>query len=111
MDTFTSIKIFRQVVDSGSFSGAAEWLDISVAMVSRHVMSIQRRLGVRLLNRTSRSLSLTEPGSVYFERCRSILDELQATELELGSQSAAPHGLCGRFLSVGLSRSGAGLPR
>jgi DNA-binding transcriptional LysR family regulator len=92
MDTLTSIKVFRQVVDSGSFSGAAEWLDISVAMVSKHVMSIERRLGVRLLNRTSRSLSLTDPGSVYFERCRSILDDLQATELELGSQSGIPHG-------------------
>jgi DNA-binding transcriptional LysR family regulator len=92
MDTLRSIRIFRQVVDSGSLSGAAERLDISVAMVSKHVMSIEQRLGVRLLNRTSRSLSLTEPGSVYFERCGSILDELQATELELGSQSGIPRG-------------------
>jgi DNA-binding transcriptional LysR family regulator len=92
MDTFTSIKVFRQVVDSGSFSGAAERLDLSVAMVSKHVTSIERRLGVRLLNRTSRSLNLTEPGNLYLERCRSILDELQATELELGSQGGIPHG-------------------
>lgn len=92
MDTLTSIKVFRQVVDSGSFGAAAQRLDISTAMVSKHVMSIEQRLGVRLLNRNSRSLSLTEPGRLYFERCTSILDELQATELELGSQSGTPRG-------------------
>jgi DNA-binding transcriptional LysR family regulator len=92
MDTLTSIKVFRQVVDSGSFGAAAERLDISTAMASKHVMSIEQRLGVRLLNRNSRSLSLTEPGRLYFERCASILDELQATELELGSQNGIPRG-------------------
>jgi DNA-binding transcriptional LysR family regulator len=92
MDTLTSIKVFRQVVDSGSFGSAAKRLEMSTAMVSKHVMSIEQRLGVRLLNRNSRSLSLTEPGRVYFERCTSILDELQATELELGSQSGIPRG-------------------
>lgn len=92
MDKLTSIKVFRQVVDSGRFGAAAERLDMSTAMVSRHVMSIEQRLGVRLLNRNSRSLSLTESGRLYFERCRSILDELEATELELGSQSGIPRG-------------------
>jgi len=59
MDTLTSINVFRQVVESGSFVGAAERLDLSTAMVSKHVMSIERRLGVRLLNRNSHKLSLT----------------------------------------------------
>jgi DNA-binding transcriptional LysR family regulator len=92
VDTFTSIKVFRQVVDSGSFVRAAELLDMSTPMVSRHVLHVEQRLGVRLLNRNNRSLSLTEPGRVYFERCRSILEELQATELELGSQGSVPRG-------------------
>jgi DNA-binding transcriptional LysR family regulator len=92
MDTLTSIKVFRQVVDSGSFMRAAERLDMSTAMVSKHVMHVEHRLGVRLLNRNSRSLSLTEPGRLYFERCKSILEELQATELELGSLGSAPRG-------------------
>jgi DNA-binding transcriptional LysR family regulator len=80
------------VVDSGSFVRAAEVLDMSTPMVSRHVMHVEQRLGVRLLNRNNRSLSLTESGRVYFERCRSILDELQATELELGCLGMVPRG-------------------
>jgi DNA-binding transcriptional LysR family regulator len=92
MDTLTSLKVFRQVVNLGSFVRAAEHLDMSTAMVSKHVMHLERRLGVRLLNRTSRASSLTEPGNVYFERCKSLLDELHATELELGSLSRSPRG-------------------
>jgi DNA-binding transcriptional LysR family regulator len=104
MDTLTSIKVFRQVVDSGSFMRAAERLDMSTAMVSKHVMHVEQRLGVRLLNRNSRSLSLTEPGRLYFERCKSILEELQATELELGSLGSVPRGTL--RISVPSSASG-----
>jgi DNA-binding transcriptional LysR family regulator len=92
VDTLTSIKVFRQVVESGSFVAAAERLDLSTAMVSKHVMHAEKRLGVRLLNRNSRTLSLTEPGRVYFERCKTILEDLEATELELGSLGATPRG-------------------
>jgi DNA-binding transcriptional LysR family regulator len=92
MDTLTSIRVFRQVVDSGSFMRAAERLDISTAAVSKHVMHVERRLGVRLLNRNSRSLSLTEPGKLYFDRCKGILEDLQMTELELGSLGSVPRG-------------------
>jgi DNA-binding transcriptional LysR family regulator len=56
------------------------------------VAYVEKRLGVRLLNRNSRTLSLTEPGSVYFERCKTILDDLEATELELGSLGTVPRG-------------------
>ena len=92
MDTLMSIKTFRQVIESGSFVAAAERLDMSTAMVSKHVMHIEKRLGVRLLNRTPRMLSLTEHGAVYLERCKVLLDGLHETELELGSLSAAPRG-------------------
>ena len=92
MDTLTGIKVFRQVVESGSFVAAAERLDVSTANVSKHVMHIEKRLGVRLLNRNSRTLSLTEPGRVYFERCKTILDDLEETELELGSLTSAARG-------------------
>jgi DNA-binding transcriptional LysR family regulator len=92
VDTLTSIKVFRQVVESGSFVAAADRLELSTAMVSKHVMHAEKRLGVRLLNRNSRTLSLTEPGKVYFERCKTILEDLEATELELGSLNAAPRG-------------------
>jgi DNA-binding transcriptional LysR family regulator len=92
VDTLTSIKVFRHVVESGSFVSASERLDLSTAMVSKHVMHVEKRLGVRLLNRNSRRLSLTEPGRVYFERCRNILDDLEQTELELASLSTVPRG-------------------
>jgi len=88
-----SIKIFRQVVESGSFVGAAERLSLSTAATSKHVMHLERRLGARLLNRgRSRRVSLTEPGRVYFERCKGILAELEAAELEVGSFHGAPRG-------------------
>jgi DNA-binding transcriptional LysR family regulator len=92
VDTLTSIRVFRQVVESGSFVAAADRMDLSTAMVSKHVAYVEKRLGVRLLNRNSRTLSLTEPGSVYFERCKTILDDLEATELELGSLGTVPRG-------------------
>ena len=92
MDTLSSMKSFLQVVESGSFVGAAERLELSTAMVSKHVMGVEKRLGIRLLNRNSRTLSLTEPGRMYFERCKTILDDLQNAELELASFSTAPRG-------------------
>ena len=92
MDTLTGIKVFRAVVESGSFVAASDRLDLSPAMVSKHVMQMEKRLGVRLLNRNSRTLSLTEPGRVYFERSKTILDDLEETELELSSLNAAPRG-------------------
>lgn len=92
MDTLTSIKVFRKVIEAGSFVAAAERLDLSTAMVSKHVMHVERRLGVRLMYRNCRTLSLTEPGRVYFERCKTILDDLEATEMELGTMSSLPRG-------------------
>ena len=62
--------MFRQVVESGSFVAAGDRLDISTAMVSKHVMHTEQRLGLRLLNRNSRTLSLTEPGKVYSNAAR-----------------------------------------
>ena len=92
MDTLTSINVFRQVVESGSFVGAADRLDLSTAMVSKHVMAIEKRLKVRLLNRNSHNMSLTEPGRFYLERCKAILQDLQKTELELESLNSSPRG-------------------
>jgi DNA-binding transcriptional LysR family regulator len=92
MDKLTSINVFRQVVESGSFVGAADRLDLSTAMVSKHVMAIEKCLGVRLLNRNSHKLSLTEPGRFYLERCKAILQDLQKTELEMVSLNSAPRG-------------------
>ncbi|WP_175940084.1 LysR family transcriptional regulator [Caballeronia sp. BCC1704] len=93
MDALTSLRVFREVVEAGSFVKAAERLDMSTAMTSKHVANLERQLGVRLLNRTTRRLSLTEAGSVYYEQSREALDILQAAEAAVGAQTAEPKGV------------------
>jgi DNA-binding transcriptional LysR family regulator len=92
MDTLLSMKVFRQVVESGSFVGAAERLSLSTAMTSKHLMYLEKHLGTRLLNRSSHSLSLTESGKLFFERCKGILEEVEEAELAVGSVSGVPRG-------------------
>lgn len=92
MDTLIGIKVFLEVVELGSFVTAAERLEVSTATVSKHVTHLEERLGARLLHRNSRSLSPTEPGRVYFERCRAILNDLEETEVELGSMGSTARG-------------------
>jgi DNA-binding transcriptional LysR family regulator len=93
MDALTSLRMFREVVEAGSFVKAAERRNMSTAMTSKHVANLERQLGVRLLNRTTRHLSLTEAGSVYFEQCREALDILQAAESAVGAQTEHPRGV------------------
>ena len=110
VDTLTSIKVFRQVVESGSFVAAAERLNLSTAMTTKHIMHIEKRLGTRLLNRNSRSLSLTETGKLYLERCKIVLAELEEAESVVGSMSGAPRGsLRITFPSWGATRRTADL--
>jgi Bacterial regulatory helix-turn-helix protein, lysR family/LysR substrate binding domain len=71
---------------TGSFSKAANDLGLTQPTVTKHVSTIERRLGVRLLNRNSRGISLTEIGSLYFERCKVVLRELEAAESIVGQQ-------------------------
>src|SRR6266850_8186407 len=92
MDTLLSMKVFRQVVESGSFVAAAERLNLSKAMTSKHLMHLEKHVGARLLNRSSRSLSLTESGKLFFERCKGILEEVEEAELVAGSASGVPRG-------------------
>lgn len=92
MDTLMSMKVFRQVVESHSFVAAADRLELSPAMVSKHVVALEDRLGIRLLNRTTRKLSLTEAGSAYYERCTQILNDLEEAELAVGAASVNPRG-------------------
>jgi DNA-binding transcriptional LysR family regulator len=92
MDTLLSMKVFRQVVESGTFVEAAERLGLSTAMTSKHLMHLEKHLGTRLLNRSSRSLSLTESGKLFFERCKGILEEVDEAELVVGSVSGLPRG-------------------
>ncbi len=93
MDRFLEMQSFRAVVDAGSFVGAAEALGVSKAAISRHVANLEARLGVRLLHRTTRRLSLTEEGQVFDERSKELLSDVAAAELEVSARSAAASGL------------------
>ena len=73
MDRFVGMAVFAKVVDSASFAAAARRFGMSPAMVSKHVQTLEDRLGVRLLNRTTRKVSPTEAGQDYYERAVRIL--------------------------------------
>jgi DNA-binding transcriptional LysR family regulator len=92
MDRLTSLRVFREVVDAGSFSAAADRLSMSAPMVSKHVAQLERSLGARLLNRTSRHLSLTEPGATWHAQSAQALDMLDAAEAAIGRRNEAPRG-------------------
>ncbi len=87
------MKQFVQVVDSGSFSAAAERLRLSRAQVSKSVIGLEDYLGTRLLNRSTRRLSLTDIGRVYYQRCSSILDEVDEVEDLAREQVSEPRGV------------------
>jgi len=92
MDRLTSLTAFVRVVDSGGFSAAGRRLNMSTTMVSNHVQSLEDRLGARLLNRTTRKVSLTEIGKTYYDRCVQILADLEQADDIAGSQQSTPRG-------------------
>jgi len=85
--------IFVAVVESGSFSRAAEQLNLANSAVSRAVKKLEMKLGVSLLNRTTRQLSLTEEGERYFRRVHQVLQEMASAETELMESRQTPRGL------------------
>lgn len=93
MNQFLEMQTFCAVVEAGSFVKAAATLDFSKAAVSRHVGELESRLGVRLLHRTTRRLSLTEEGEVFYARCKELLAGIEEAEAELSSRSGAARGV------------------
>lgn len=92
MDTLLSLRVFCEIADAKSFIAAADRLSLSAPMVSKHLAHLERELGVRLLNRTSRRVSLTEAGTLYFEQCRAALEMLELAAAAIGSSVEAPRG-------------------
>jgi len=87
MDRFREMQVFTAVVEAGSFVGAADEFGLSPAAVSRQLAALESRLGVRLLNRTTRRLSLTGEGEIFLERARLLLEELSEAEAEVTERS------------------------
>src|SRR5580693_5324906 len=92
MDRLTSLTTFVRVVDSGGFSAAGRRLNMSTTMVSNHVHALEERLGARLLNRTTRKVSLTEIGKAYYDRCTQILADLEQADDIAGAMQSTPRG-------------------
>lgn len=93
MDSLTDIAVFVQVVDAQSFTAAADKLGLSKSVVSKYVTRLEDRLGARLLNRTTRRLSLTEVGRVFYERSQQGLHEIEEAEAEVSRLQSAPRGI------------------
>lgn len=93
MDTLTAMKVFCSVVENDSLAGASRTLNVSPSVVSKQLSGLEDRLGVRLLNRTTRRVSLTEVGSAYYERCKRILADVDEAEIAVSQAHSAPRGL------------------
>ena len=93
MDRLVSMAVFKRTVEAGSLAGAARHFGISAEMAGKHVRALETYLGVRLLNRSTRQLHVTEAGSAYYVRCSQILSDVEAAEAEAGSQQATPTGV------------------
>jgi DNA-binding transcriptional LysR family regulator len=87
------LREFTAVVESGGFTAAAAALNVSTSFVSRQVRRLEARLGARLLNRTTRSVTLTDLGRTYYERSREILDQLDSLESDMADLQQTPRGL------------------
>jgi DNA-binding transcriptional LysR family regulator len=104
MDRLTSLSVFGKVVEHGGFSAAARRLNMSVTMVATHVQSLEERLGVRLLNRTTRKVSLTETGKFYYDRSSQILAELEEADRAAGALTTTPRGTLKIYSSAAIVR-------
>ncbi|MDX1599745.1 MAG: LysR family transcriptional regulator [Marinobacter sp.] len=93
MDKLLEMQTFVSVVDAKSFVGAAEMMGVSKAATSRYVNDLETRLGVRLLHRTTRRMSLTDEGEVFYFRCKELLSAVEEAEAELDSRSGNARGL------------------
>lgn len=93
MDVLTGMAIFTAVVENNSLAGAARHMNLSPSVVSKQLSALEDRLGVRLLNRTTRRVSLTEVGAAYYERCKRILADVDEAEAAVTTAHSSPRGL------------------
>lgn len=93
MDRLQAMRVFTTVVDTGSFARAAEQLHLSATATSRHVADLEKHLGAQLLQRSTRRLHLTEIGTNYYDRCRSILADVEEAEAQAATSESQPRGM------------------
>jgi DNA-binding transcriptional LysR family regulator len=104
MEDLQRMAIFARVVEEKTFSGAAARLGLSKSVVSKQVAQLERSIGARLLNRTTRALSLTEAGAVFYAHCAHIVEELEEARLAVGRLHSEPRGLLRMSVPVAFGR-------
>ena len=104
MDRLQSMRVFSKVVEQGSFAGAAKTMELSNAVVTRHVADLETHLGTRLLNRTTRKLSLTETGQAYLDRVRRILADVDDADAIATADSNKPAGMLRIYSQLGFGK-------
>lgn len=92
MDRLAAMTTFVIVVDTGSFTAAATVLNLPKSRISQRISDLERHLGVHLLHRSTRALSLTEDGRAYLAKCRAIVQEIEELEISLNRDASAPRG-------------------
>jgi DNA-binding transcriptional LysR family regulator len=104
MDRLTSMRVFAKVVEQNSFVRAGENLALSSAVITRHVAELESHLGTRLLNRTTRRLSLTETGHAYLERVQRILHDIDEADSIASEEAKKPAGMLRLFVNIGFGK-------
>ncbi len=104
MENLEAMAIFARVVEDKSFSAAARRLNLSKSLVSKHITQLERSIGARLLNRTTRALSLTDAGAAFYEHCARIVEELEEAKLAVSRLHSEPRGLLRISSSVAFGR-------
>ncbi|MEO8631680.1 MAG: LysR family transcriptional regulator [Betaproteobacteria bacterium] len=104
MEDLERMAVFARVVEAKSFSAAARRLGLSKSLVSKHVTQLEKSVGVRLLNRTTRNMSLTEAGAGFYEHCARIVEELAEAKLGVGRLHSEPRGMLRISSSVAFGR-------
>ena len=104
MENLERMAIFARVVEDKSFSAAARRLNLSKSQVSKHITQLEKSIGARLLNRTTRALSLTDAGAAFYEHCARIVEELEEAKLAVSRLHSEPRGLLRISSSVAFGR-------
>ncbi len=108
MDRLDAMQLFVRVAELGSFSAVAQQMNVARSVVTRQIAALESHLGVKLMARSTRRLSLTSAGAAYLEKCRVILNLVEAAETDVGERRQTPRGpiRIGLPLSFGLKRLG-----
>jgi DNA-binding transcriptional LysR family regulator len=104
MDRLVAMEMFVRIVETGNFSAVARQLGTTQPTISKQLTALEQRLQTRLLNRSTRSISLTEAGAAYYERCRRIIDEVREAEGALGKLQSALSGTLHVNASIALGQ-------